>query len=608
MTDILFSDLSLSEEIQKAVADMGFVNASPIQAEAIPSLLEGRDVIGQAQTGTGKTAAFGIPIIEKITPFEKSVQAIILCPTRELAVQVAEEIKKLAAHKKGIFVTAVYGGDSIERQIRSLKGGANIVVGTPGRVIDHINRKTLKLEDVKFAVLDEADEMLDMGFREDIESILENTSTDRQTILFSATMSKEILNLTKRFQKDAKLIKVTRNEVTNANIEQLYFDVKMGAKMEVMCRLIDYYDLKLSLIFCNQKRRVDEVVEMLQAKGYSAEGLHGDMRQQARNTTMARFRNGQVNFLVATDVAARGIDVENVDAVINFDVPLDSEYYVHRIGRTGRAGKLGRAISLSSGGERYKLRDVTNYTKVQITKGTIPTFEDIVSVRKAKFVEKIKETVTEDNTFYQEFLPMFESAGLTTEQILATLLKMNFGELKNDFGDQNLDGEAERANRGRGRERDNSAPRREYAGNSERRSYGGDDRRSSYDRPERGGYDRQERGSFSSSRDAGRDAGPRKFDDRPARTDKTGSEYKRGKDANMIRLAINIGRDDKISPSNIVGAIAGESGISGGVLGQIDIFERHTFVDVPQNMANVVLNRMVGAKIKGRKVIVEVAK
>ncbi len=602
MTDVLFSDLPLSEEIQKAVAEMGFQNASPIQAEAIPFLMQGMDIIGQAQTGTGKTAAFGIPLIEKIVPFEKTVQAIILCPTRELAVQVCEEIKKLASFKKGIFVTAVYGGDSIDRQIRALKAGTNIVVGTPGRVIDHIERRTLKLENVQTVVLDEADEMLDMGFREDIENILTNVPEERQTVLFSATMSKEILSLTKRFQKDAKVVKVTRNEVTNSNIEQMYFDVKIGAKMEVMTRLIDFYDLKLSLIFCNQKRKVDEVVEELQAKGYSAEGLHGDMRQQSRTTTMARFRNGQVNFLVATDVAARGIDVDNVDAVINFDVPLDSEYYVHRIGRTGRAGKLGRAISLSSGSERYKLRDVTNYTKVVINKGTIPTAQDILNVRKTKFAEKVIEASKEDLSFYQDIAQLLEKSELTTEQLVSTLVKMNFGTLSNNFSNQDLDGENDRANRSKSRDRNDRNDR--PSGDRYGREGGRDGGRSGareFTSERRPFGDRERRPAAGAGE-------PRRFEERAPRTDRGGSDYKRGKESGMIRLAINIGRDDRISPSNIVGAIAGESGIAGSALGQIDIFDQHTFVDVPQAMANTVLNRMIGAKIKGRKVTIEIAK
>ena len=338
---IRFDSLPLSEGIQEAVKEMGFEFASPIQSEAIPFVMEGRDVIGQAQTGTGKTAAFGIPMIEHIVPFEKFVQAIILCPTRELAVQVSEEMRKLSKFTKGVWVTTVYGGDSIDRQIKSLKAGANIVVGTPGRVIDLIERRALKLNQTSMVVLDEADEMLDMGFREDIESILEEIPNERQTVLFSATMSKPILALTNRFLTDPKLVKVVKNEITNVNIEQLYFDVKGRAKMEVTTRLIDFYALKLVLIFCNQKKRVDEVVEELALRGYAAEGLHGDLRQSQRTQVMNRFRSGNVSFLVATDVAARGLDVERITHVVNYDIPYDTESYIHRIGRTGRAGASG---------------------------------------------------------------------------------------------------------------------------------------------------------------------------------------------------------------------------------------------------------------------------
>ncbi|MBP6385253.1 MAG: DEAD/DEAH box helicase, partial [Pseudarcicella sp.] len=392
-----FEDLNVSEEIKTAVKEMGFETASPIQSEAIPFILEGRDVIGQAQTGTGKTAAFGIPMVEKIIPFEKYVQGLILCPTRELAVQVTEEIKKLSKFKKGVWVTTVYGGDSIDRQIRSLKSGANIVVGTPGRVIDLIERRALKLENVQMAVLDEADEMLDMGFREDIESILEETNKDRQTIFFSATMSKPIMALTTRYQDNPKIVKVVKNEITNANIEQLYFDVKGRAKLEVMSRLMDLHGVKLALVFCNQKKKVDEVVEELLIRGYTAEGLHGDLRQTQRNNVMSKFRSGVVSILVATDVAARGIDVNNVDAVFNYDIPLDEEYYVHRIGRTGRAGKSGKAFTLVVGAERNRLRDIMNYTKVKIEKGVIPTFSDVVGVKKGMFIERVQSAIQEGN-------------------------------------------------------------------------------------------------------------------------------------------------------------------------------------------------------------------
>jgi ATP-dependent RNA helicase DeaD len=605
-----FDELSLSQEVQQAVTDMGFETASPIQSEAIPFILEGRDVIGQAQTGTGKTAAFGIPMIEKIIPFEKMVQGLILCPTRELAVQVTEEIKKLAKYKKGVSVTTVYGGDSIDRQIKSLRAGANIVVGTPGRVIDLIERRALKLENVKMAVLDEADEMLDMGFREDIESILEETNAERQTIFFSATMSKPILALTTRYQNNPKLVKVVKNEITNVNIEQLYYDVKGRAKMEVMTRLMDFYGLKLVLVFCNQKKRVDEVVEELQLRGYAAEGLHGDLRQQQRNNVLAKFRAGQVTVLVATDVAARGLDVENVDAVFNYDIPLDEEYYVHRIGRTGRAGKTGKAFTLVVGPERNRLREIMNYTKVKIDKGVIPTFADVVGVKKGMFIERVRTAVEQgDLELFNDVLDNLHHAGLSTEQVVSALVKMNMGIVKNEYGDENLGGDDRRGNdRDRfGRDGGRDSGRGDSRGGGGRFERGG---RSDYGRSDdrggdRGGDRRSSGGSTGGRFEGRRDDAPR-YEDRGPRTDKAGKPYK--KDPGMVRMFVNIGASEKISPANIVGAFAGETGMPGNVIGQIDIFDKYSFVDVPKEYAPAVIERMSGATIKGRRVNVEISK
>ncbi|MEN9958564.1 MAG: helicase [Bacteroidota bacterium] len=592
---IRFDSLPLSEGIQEAVKEMGFEFASPIQSEAIPYVLEGRDVIGQAQTGTGKTAAFGIPMIEHIVPFEKFVQAIILCPTRELAVQVSEEMKKLSKFTKGVWVTTVYGGDSIDRQIKSLKAGANIVVGTPGRVIDLIERRALKLQQASMIVLDEADEMLDMGFREDIESILQEMPNERQTVLFSATMSKPIMALTSRYLTEPKLVKVVKNEITNVNIEQLYFDVKGRAKMEVTTRLIDFYALKLMLIFCNQKKRVDEVVEELVSRGYAAEGLHGDLRQSQRTQVMNRFRNGNVNILVATDVAARGLDVDNVDAVINYDIPLDEEYYVHRIGRTGRAGKFGKAFTLVVGSERNRLREIMNYTKVKIDKGVIPSFTDVVGIKKGMFIERVAATINEgDLEVFSDSLENLQHAGFSTEQIVAALVKMNMGIQKNEFGDENLEGELERQSRKYGREERGGGYRdRDSRGGGERRGGG------RFDRDSRGGGDRG--GRFERGGDRDRDRGPR-----GPRVDREGKPYKT--DENMVRMFVNIGFNEKISPSNIVGAFAGETGIPGNVLGQIQIENKHTYVDVPKEYANQVIDKMAGAQIKGKRVLVEIAK
>lgn len=617
---LLFSDLAISAELLSAVTDMGFTSPSPIQAEAIPPILEGRDVIGQAQTGTGKTAAFGIPALDLIDIQDRSVQALILCPTRELAVQVSEEIKKLAKYKRGVRIEAIYGGDSIERQIRSLKSGVHIVIGTPGRVMDHMERNTLKLNNVKMMILDEADEMLDMGFREDIESILEEMPEERQTILFSATMSKPIMQITQKFQKDPVLVKVVKKELTNVNIEQVYFEVKAKAKVEVMCRLIDMYDLKLMLVFCNTKRKVDEIVEDLQIRGYQAEGLHGDLRQAQRNNVMSKFRAGTTNILVATDVAARGIDVDDVDAVINFDIPLDEEYYVHRIGRTGRAGKSGRAFSFVGRDEKYRFREIQTYTKVKVDKGVIPSFEDIVGVRKARFIEQLQQTIHEskDLNLYDDLLTQLNHAGFSTEQVVAALVKRSMGLEKNEFADQNLNLEDDRRNG-----RDKYADRGRGDGRSEDRR-GGSSRFGDRD----GGASRF--GDRRSDDRGGRSEGPSRFadrrspagagSDRPRFNDRNeGGERKpyferddqrapRERDANMTRLMVSIGRKDFVRPGDIVGAIAGEANIPGSSIGSIDIFDKFTYVDVPKDVANRVVDAMEGNTIKGRRVNIELAR
>ena len=362
-----YEDAEIDERILRAVGELGFDQMTPIQEQAIPLFMTGRDIIGQAQTGTGKTAAFGIPILQKIDPDDRSLQAVILCPTRELAMQAAEELRKFSKYMQGIKVLPIYGGQDIIRQIKNLKSGVQIVVGTPGRVMDHMRRHTLKMDHVHTVVLDEADEMLNMGFREDIETILKEMPEERQTGLFSATMPKPILDITRTYQKDAAYIKMTPEEVTIPLIKQAYYQVRRQDKEEVLCRLIDYYDPKRALIFCNTKRMVDELAEHLKNRGYEVEGLHGDLSQHQRDTVMNLFRSGRANILIATDVAARGIDVSDVEAVYNFDVPEDIEYYVHRIGRTGRAGKTGRSFTLVSGREAYKIRDIERvcHTKIK---------------------------------------------------------------------------------------------------------------------------------------------------------------------------------------------------------------------------------------------------
>jgi ATP-dependent RNA helicase DeaD len=424
-----FKDLELSKEIQMAVKDMGFEEATPIQIQSIPYMLEGKDVIGQAQTGTGKTAAFGIAALERIYPGNKGLQAVILCPTRELAIQVSEELKKLSKYKKGIEILPIYGGQPIDRQIRALRRGVQIIIGTPGRVMDHMERRTLKMDGVKIIVLDEADEMLDMGFREDIETIMRKIPKERQTILFSATMPRAILDLTKKYQTKPQMIKLEHKEMTVPNVEQFYFEVKLQAKPEVLSRLIDLNDLKLSLVFCNTKRRVDELVETLKARGYLADGLHGDLQQRQRDAVMSKFRKREIEILVATDVAARGIDVGDIEAVFNYDIPMDDEHYLHRIGRTARAGKAGRAFNFVTGREVYRIKQIQQFTKTKIIARKVPSVSDIEEIRTNLVLEKVKGIVDAGHLGeYSNLVEKLIQEDYASSEVAAALLKMVMGE------------------------------------------------------------------------------------------------------------------------------------------------------------------------------------
>ena len=430
MTKLKFEELNLSNEILKAVKDMGFEEASPIQTEAIPVAMSGKDMIGQAQTGTGKTAAYGIPILEKIDIHSDKLQAVILCPTRELTIQVAEEMNKLAKYTKTVIVP-IYGGQSIERQFTSLRKKHHIIIGTPGRVIDHLNRKTLSMDHVQTFVLDEADEMLNMGFVEDIELILEHVPQERQSLFFSATLPPRILDLTKKYQRDPQLVKVVHKELTVANIEQCYFEVAKKNKLEVLCRLIDIHNVKLGIIFCNTKMGVEEVLEQLQARGYSVEALHGDMKQMQREQVMKKFRKGVVELLVATDVAARGIDVDDVEVVFNYDIPYDEEYYVHRIGRTGRAGKSGKSFTFVVGKEIYKLKDIERYAKTKIPYEKVPSLNEVEEFKVKIFLNNVKDVIKNQNLEpYRAYAEQLISEDFTALDISLALMKMNL-ELEN---------------------------------------------------------------------------------------------------------------------------------------------------------------------------------
>ena len=447
-----YEDAGIDARILRAVRELGFEHMTPIQEQSIPLFMTGRDIIGQAQTGTGKTAAFGIPILQKIDPEDRSLQAVILCPTRELAMQAADELRKFAKYMDGIRVLPVYGGQEIYKQIKNLKTGVQIVVGTPGRVMDHMRRHTLKMDHVHTIVLDEADEMLNMGFREDIETILKEMPKERQTGLFSATMPKPILDITKTYQKDAAYVKMTPKEVTIPLIKQAYYQVRKQDKEEVLCRLIDYYAPGRALIFCNTKRMVDELTEQLKARGYEAEGLHGDLTQGQRDTVMNLFRSGKTNILIATDVAARGIDVNDVEAVYNFDVPDDIEYYVHRIGRTGRAGKTGRSFTLVVGREAYKIRDIERICHTKIKERKVPNAADITA-RKAEKILKEAAGVIENEDISRAVEYILDEVALgqySATQIAAAFMKMKLGDEIEDIRTEKFFFEKRPAKNGRG--------------------------------------------------------------------------------------------------------------------------------------------------------------
>ncbi len=524
--------MQINPLIQRAVSDLGYEEATPIQSKAIPEALTGRDIIGQAQTGTGKTAAFAIPVLEHIDPDLKQVQALILCPTRELALQVAGEFRKLSKYMHDIKLLPVYGGQDIVKQIRSLRQGVQIVVGTPGRIMDHMRRKTAKFEHVNQIVLDEADEMLDMGFRDDIETILQGVPAERQTLLFSATMPKPIRDLAAKYQHEAIDIQIAKKELTVKNIDQYYLEVRRDRKAEVLSRVLDVYNPELTVIFCNTKMRTQEVANELQERGYFAEGLHGDLKQQQRDMVMENFRNGRTEILVATDVAARGIDVSGVDLVVNYDLPQDDEYYVHRIGRTGRAGKSGLAISFVSGREIIKLKEIMRYCHTKILLKPVPTLDDVTNTRVNYIFDKVNSILEDESEDLSKMSDIIEDkvneADYTSLDVASAFLKLYLDSKMGNSADQN-----------------------------------DDDLTDSYD-----------------------DSGS----------------------GDKVRLFINIGKKDRIRPGDILGAIAGESGISGKLVGEIKMYDKFTFVEVPKEYGNSVLQAMKNAKIKGKKINIQRAR
>jgi len=527
MENLFFKDLALSTEVQKALTVMGFEEATPIQARAIPHILAGRDIIGQAMTGTGKTCAFGIPAVEMIDKNVSDIQVLILCPTRELAVQVAEEIQEVSKFKKDVRVLPIYGGQSIERQIVALKRKPQIIVGTPGRVMDHMRRRTIKLMNLKALILDEADEMLNMGFREDIDVIIQGLPEERQTLLFSATMSPEIKEITKMYLRQPEYILTVHKELTIPSIEQFYIEVHESSKLELLCRLVDAKNIKLGLVFCNTKKRVDELTSALQGRGYSAEALHGDMKQSERTRVMTKFKQGKIEILVATDVAARGIDVNNIEAVFNYDIPTDEEYYVHRIGRTARAGKKGVSYSFVFGRDMYKLKEIQKFTKSVILPMQPPKISDIEEV---KIEAAIKSVLTMlEAGGYSKYDKIIEKILMQTEEattldVASVLFKIAFDELDRSYEASDLDNEE--------------------------------------------------------------------------------TQYRK---SDMVRLFLSIGEMDNIQAKTIMQAITSKSSLSKKMIGDIDVRRQFSFVEVPSEYADKVINEMIDFSYRGKKVSIEKA-
>ncbi len=537
-----FSELGLSETTLRAITELGYEEPTPVQEQTIRLMLEGSDVIAQAQTGTGKTAAFALPIIQNLDPNIHSPQALILTPTRELAIQVAEAFQSYSKHQR-ISILAIYGGQPIDRQLKALQRGVQIVVGTPGRVMDHLRRKTLNLEPVKIVVLDEADEMLNMGFIEDIEIILKETSKARQTALFSATMPSPIAALARRYMRDAKRITVATEKRNMPQIRQTYFEVGKRDKFEVLSRILDYEVPTAAIIFCRTKLEVDSLVQRLTARSHTAEALHGDLNQVQRDRVMARFRSEQIDLLVATDVAARGLDVDHISHVINYDIPLDPEIYVHRIGRTGRAGRTGLAISMVTNREARLWQIVQRTTGTPIQKMRLPTLGDVNDKRRERFKEALKETLADEGL--EIYLTMADELGEEFEprELAAAAFKLLLGDSPEVTEDRLAITEPE-----------------------ERQSY------------------REQRA-------------PRNYKD----------SKRRGPEGDMTRLKINVGREEGVRPGDIVGAIANEAKVAGSIIGAIEIHEHYSMVDVPSKQVPQVLMAMKTSSIRNHKVNIEVA-
>lgn len=703
MTSKPFSELGLTDELLKAVDRLGFEQAAPIQALAIPHLLQGKDVVGQSQTGSGKTAAFAIPAIEKTDPHLRAVQVLILCPTRELAVQVSEEVHQLAFFKRGIHALPIYGGQSYERQFNGLRQGAQIVIGTPGRLMDHMRRGTLRLDGIKTVILDEVDVMLNMGFRDDIELILQATPKERQTVFFSATIPAPIRRLIEQYSREPQQVRIEQKALTVPTVEQVYYEVDRRFKLELLTRLIDIHDLKLGIIFCNTKRMVDDLADHLEAQGYMADRLHGDMSQNQRDRVMNKFRKSGLEFLVATDIAARGIDVDDVEVVFNYDLPYDGEDYVHRIGRTGRVGRSGRAITFVSGRELFLIRNIERYTNTRIHRGRIPTEAEVGQARDNVFLDKIRGMLKGGEYKQQDHLvERLLEEGFSAADIASVCLACLQGDEPGSDAPPRAEAPQRAARPERGGYREGPPHRSEPFGDRRYES------RERYERPQRLPERRVERPARPvtpasapkppavkppapadtasappaapmppvaaaesvtapvppvtppppptgvenqpapaslppaepPATEGAQPAPERTYSDQeilamvqpevpvPAaakRPRKVGPPWAQLDAAQLkpapvkppkgprppagafTRLHMNLGEEMGIAPGDVLGAIAGETGLPGQVVGRIDVRERHLFVEVASEHANAILSKLNRTQIKGHKVKVKVA-
>jgi ATP-dependent RNA helicase DeaD len=579
-----FDQLGLSADLLKAVAKMGFEEASPIQTAVIPTILGGRDVVGQSSTGSGKTAAFALPAIERVDPKLRAAQVLILCPTRELAVQVAEEFGKLAQFKRGVSGVPIYGGQSYERQFRALAAGVQIVIGTPGRVMDHMERGTLKLDQLKLVVLDETDRMLDMGFRDDIEHILKSVPADRQLLFFSATIPRAIQDLITRYSKDPAWIKIESVAQNRPQVEQTYFEVDRRSKIEALTRLVDVNDFRYGIIFCSTKIMVDDLEEHLHSRGYLTDRLHGDLSQAQRDRVMDKFRRRAFEFLVATDVAARGLDVDDLEVVFNFDLPNDAEDYTHRIGRTGRAGRKGQAFTFVSGQEIYKLQSMVRWAKLDIRRGKIPSLDEVEEARTNVFFEKIRATLDEKKFKpHDRMIDRLLDQGYASTDICSALIHLLQA------------GGAGSGSAATGAPAKSPAAPRESAdvGRFDAAQSMPDDREKS-PAPKWAPQPAQAHsptGRTSDEHPAPKAAVPKKTKyDRPART---------GREPGMATLFLNVGRKQLVTPADIVGKIAGVTRLPANVVGALDIHQRHTLVDVAESDAELIVKKLAGIRLKG---------